>query len=184
MKSKPDSVYLPLVARTVQTANSAISASSSEGADFLIMSTENDNYVTILENSVNQQVKVPLFFSAIELLHDELPVNMASKLLQLDACGVVITLGDIKLFGDDILKAFSKEDVVNRVSQDVYANSSRMDMEGVSVIINGKNRVAGFMKLGDREIQLMSWVRLPLMGFQFKVQRKPAVTIDIECMSG
>nr|XP_029121553.1 probable transmembrane GTPase FZO-like, chloroplastic isoform X5 [Elaeis guineensis] len=162
MKSKPDSVYLPLVARTVQTANSAISASSSEGADFLIMSTENDNYVTILENSVNQQVKVPLFFSAIELLHDELPVNMASKLLQLDACGVVITLGDIKLFGDDILKAFSKEDVVNRVSQDVYANSSRMDMEGVSVIINGKNRVAGFMKLGDREIQLIEAERILL----------------------
>nr|XP_010927024.1 probable transmembrane GTPase FZO-like, chloroplastic isoform X3 [Elaeis guineensis] len=115
MKSKPDSVYLPLVARTVQTANSAISASSSEGADFLIMSTENDNYVTILENSVNQQVK-----------------------------------------------AFSKEDVVNRVSQDVYANSSRMDMEGVSVIINGKNRVAGFMKLGDREIQLIEAERILL----------------------
>ncbi|KAG1331796.1 putative transmembrane GTPase FZO-like, chloroplastic [Cocos nucifera] len=162
MKSKPDSVYLPLVARTVQTANSAISASSSEGADFLIMSMETDNYVTILENSVNTQVKVPVFFAAIELLHDELPFNMASKLLQLGACGIVITLGDIKLFGDDILKAFSKEDVVNRISRDVYANSTRMDMEGVSVMINGRNRVSGFMKLGDREIRLIEAERMLL----------------------
>ncbi|XP_008783174.2 probable transmembrane GTPase FZO-like, chloroplastic [Phoenix dactylifera] len=162
MQSKPDSVYLPLVARTVQTANSAISASSFEGADFLIMSMENDNYVTILENSVNQQVKVPVFFAAIELLHDELPFNMASKLLQLGACGIVITLGDMKLSSDDILKAFSKEDVVSRVSQDVYANSSRMDVEGGSVIINGRNRVAGFMKLGDREIKLIEAERMLL----------------------
>lgn len=162
MKSKSDSVYLPLVARTVQTANSAISASSSEGADFLIMSMQNDNYASILENSVHQQVKVPVFFAAIELLHDELPFNMASKLLQLGACGIVITLGDMKLFSDDILKAFSKEDVVNRVSRDVYANSNRMDMEGVSVIVNGRNRVAGFMKLGDRETQLIEAERMLL----------------------
>lgn len=161
-KSKLDSVYLPLVARTVQTANSAIIASSSEGADFLIMSVEKDNYVRILENSVNQHVKVPIFFSAFELHRDELPFNLVSKLLQLGACGVVITLDGIRLCGDDILKMFSNEHVVNRTSQGVHANSSRMDIEDVSVIINGKNGVAGFTKLGEREIQLIETERILL----------------------
>ncbi|XP_072958809.1 probable transmembrane GTPase FZO-like, chloroplastic isoform X1 [Typha angustifolia] len=162
MKSKSDTVYLPLVARIIKTVNSAISASSSEGADFLIISTSIDNFIRVLRSSI-QHVKVPIFFSIVGLVGDESPASVTSKLLQSGACGVVMSFADMKLFSVDLLEKLSSEnDEAVRVVQDGYSISSKMDVEDIRVVTNGKKGIAGFTKLDKREIQLIEMERLLL----------------------
>jgi hypothetical protein len=61
MKSNADSIYLPLVARTIGSPNLAISATSSEGADFLIVDTSSDDFFSAMSGGINQHVKIPIF---------------------------------------------------------------------------------------------------------------------------
>ncbi|KAI5348207.1 hypothetical protein L3X38_001094 [Prunus dulcis] len=61
MASKSDSVILLLVARNVQDIDGAISASSSEGADFLIYGIVGQEEVHVALNPLFKNVKIPIF---------------------------------------------------------------------------------------------------------------------------
>ncbi|CAL9094264.1 unnamed protein product [Musa textilis] len=154
MKSRSDSVYLPLVARTVQDTASAITASSSEGADFLIMSTKTVKSVAGQESSITQFVKVPVFFTTSDSHGNQLPSKMASKLLQYGAGGMVMSLNDLISFDDGILKMFSMAYMANDILQDAFPNSGTKTDDS-RVVNNGQKGISGFTRLDDREIQLI-----------------------------
>lgn len=159
MKSKSDSVYLPLVARMVQSTTSALSASSSEGADFLIMSMKADKFDDILESSVIQQMKVPLFFTATDLFPDRLPSDMPSNLLKAGSSGMVLCLNQLISFDDGTLKMFSMPYMANGTMQDKYQNL-RAKMGDARFANNRQAGIMGFSKLDDRELELIERERV------------------------
>lgn len=164
MKSKSDTVYLPLVARTVQTTNSALNASRSEGADFLIMSMGRENSAFVLDNTVTQQVKVPVFFNIVESLGADSPIDLAMKLLEAGAPGIVMSIDNLKLFGDEILKnIFPRRHMGNVIQQDANLNSRISELQAVRDILIENKQVAGFLKLDAKEIQLIESEKQLLM---------------------
>lgn len=155
MKSKPDAVYLPLVARNVQTLESARNATISEGADFFVTSTAGLDYASLLANSVTKHVKVPIFFTVVDFIRDDLPSNVLSKLLQSGACGVIVSLDDLKLLGDEFMREmFSTVYEVDKTLLNEFPNSNRIESNNVRVV-NGKKGISGFVKLDDNEMQLI-----------------------------
>ncbi|XP_020086366.1 probable transmembrane GTPase FZO-like, chloroplastic isoform X3 [Ananas comosus] len=163
MNSKPDSIYLPLVARVVQTTDAATNASASEGADFLIISTNIHNFSRILENFVTRDIRVPIFFNIVDLVEDESPSDVTSMLLQSGACGVVVSLADMKLLGDDpLVKVFSKVHVSDRILRGGRSFSKKLDVDDIRVVSNGKKGITGFTKLEEKEMQLIETERLLL----------------------
>lgn len=164
MKSKSDTVYLPLVARIVQTTNSALSAASSEGADFLIVSLGRENSLCVVENTVTQHVKVPIFFDILESPGRDLPVNLVSKLLESGALGIVMSIDNLKLFGDNILKKiFSSTVMANGIPQEGNLNSRISELQAVRDTLTENKQVAGFAKLDAKEIQLIESEKQLLM---------------------
>ncbi|XP_058082986.1 probable transmembrane GTPase FZO-like, chloroplastic isoform X2 [Magnolia sinica] len=162
MESKSDSVILPLVARIVQTANSALNASSSEGADFLILGIDREKHAEALVSSVCQHVKVPVF-TMTDLIEEGVPSALASKLLQSGASGMVVCLKDIKLLTDDILsKMFSIVYAMNRRTQDEFQSSNESGIMDVERGLNGKRGMAGFTQVEDKEKQFIEAERLVL----------------------
>lgn len=159
MKSRSDSVYLPLVARTVHDTASAITASSSEGADFLIMSIKTVKSVAVQESSITQFIKVPVFFTTSDSHGNQLPSKMASKLLQYGAGGMVMSLNDLMSFDDGILKMFAMAYTANGILQDVFPNSGTKSDDS-RIVNNGEKGISGFTRLDDREIQLIERERL------------------------
>ena len=164
MKSKSDTVYLPLVARIVKNTKSAVSASRSGGADFLIMSNERENFACVLEHAAAQNVKVPIFFDIVDSLGVDLPINSVLKLLESGAPGIVMSIDNLKLFGDEVLKKmFSSTHVANKILQDGNLNSRSSEVEAVRGMLLEKKSVAGFANLDSKEIQLIESERLLLM---------------------
>lgn len=148
MQSKSDSIYLPLVARVVQNIDSAKSASSSEGADFLIINTTTANISRVLQNSADQPVKIPIFFTLTDLTHEESSPITASKLLDSGASGVVVTLAEMRLFTEDFFeKMFKRSHDVDKLLQDGRLFSGELDATA--------SQVAGFTKLGEVEVELI-----------------------------
>lgn len=104
MKSNADSIYLPLVARTIRSPNSAISATSSEGADFLIVDTASDDFLSAMNGGVNQHVKIPIFFTLNDLQSRGSYSDITSRLLQSGASGIVTSLAGMRLLTDDLIE--------------------------------------------------------------------------------
>lgn len=161
MESKTDSVVLPLVARTVQTANSALIASNSEGADLLILAMDNDRCAEVLDNSSYEHVKVPVF-TMIDSLVEGTPFTAATKFLQSGASGLVISLEDINLFSDDALDQLLTGYKMNRMMQSELQSSNRHEMD-LSKRFNGRNEVSGFTTIEDKEKQLIEVEKLVLL---------------------
>ncbi|KAJ4968941.1 hypothetical protein NE237_015642 [Protea cynaroides] len=151
VQSKSQSIILPLVARNVQTASAALSASSSEGADCLLYDADGTNHVEVLVNSVLKNVKVPVF-TTIALLGQGTLLAEASKLFHSGASGLVISLEDMKLFSDDTLsKLFDTECVMKRRAQHEIQSFMKLEKGDVDERFNGKKGYAGFTTLEDRE---------------------------------
>ncbi|KAJ3688020.1 hypothetical protein LUZ61_017184 [Rhynchospora tenuis] len=148
MQSKSDAIYLPLVARVVQNIDSAKNASSSEGADFLIINATTDNISRVLQDSTDQSVKVPIFITLNDLTHEESPTVVASKLLDSGASGVVASLAEMELFTENIFeKNLKRSHDVDKLLQDGRLFSG--DLESTA------SQVAGFTKLGEMEVELI-----------------------------
>ncbi|ONK67439.1 uncharacterized protein A4U43_C05F50 [Asparagus officinalis] len=163
MKSKSDTVYLPLVARIVQSTNSAVTASSSEGADFLVICNASENCAHVLENAAIQHVKVPVFFSIADSLGRDLLIDSMLKLFDIGAPGVVLSLSSLKLCGDEVLKKiFSTTRMAKRILQEGSQNSRSSEAVAVKETFVEKNGVAGFAKLATKEIQLIESERILL----------------------
>ncbi|MQL87520.1 hypothetical protein Taro_020061 [Colocasia esculenta] len=161
MNSRADSVLLPIVARDVQTAGSAITAAASEGADFLIFGIDKNNYAKILEGSIiMQNVKVPIFLDIIDCAGEGSPSDVASNLLQSDASGLVLSLDDMKMLSYDISRILSPAQAPDMRMQNEYQYTHNYNAEDEQ---QEKSLVAGFSKLDDKEIKLIEAERSILL---------------------
>ncbi|GMI73825.1 FZO-like [Hibiscus trionum] len=164
MDSKSDSVFLPLVARTVQSPDAALNASSSEGADFLIYDVGQVEHVDMSMKSVYENVKIPIFIVNNNWQADVAevpPYTELSNILKSGASGVVLSLEDLRLFTDDVLSRFFNT---------AYATNSKPQDESLSelnmvdvVHDHQKTGVAGFISVEDREKQLIEKERSVLI---------------------
>uniref|UniRef100_A0A2N9H0U6 G domain-containing protein n=1 Tax=Fagus sylvatica TaxID=28930 RepID=A0A2N9H0U6_FAGSY len=160
--SKSESVVLPLVARNVQTANAALNASNSEGADFLIYDIGGEKHVDGAVNSVFENVKIPIFVVFPSCGEDTL-FTEASNLLKLGASGLVISLEGLGLFGDDVVRKLFNIVYMNKRTQDKVESSIEPKLLNVDNGVYGKKAVAGFIKLEDKEKQFIETERTRLL---------------------
>ncbi|KAK9282279.1 hypothetical protein L1049_005193 [Liquidambar formosana] len=162
MDSKSESVVLPLVARNVQTAKAALNASNSEGADFLIYSIDEEKNAGDVMNSVFQRVKIPIFI-IFASCGKESSITEASILLRSGASGFVFSLEDLGFFSDDVLSnLFGTESATSKITQEGLESFNKLKSLDVDNGFHGKKRVAGFIKLEDREKQFIETERLVL----------------------
>ncbi|KAI3941816.1 hypothetical protein MKW92_012090, partial [Papaver armeniacum] len=148
MESKSDNtVILPLVGRCVNTADAALSASNSEGADFLIYRNDRGNDF----DSVFQTVKVPVF-ATFGLKGEQLKLADASKLFQSGAGGLVVSLDDLKLLSDDALR-----NMFTPVSNKTQDDSRIMDR-----VEQGKNGVIPSIDLDEKEAEFIEMEKIVL----------------------
>lgn len=159
--SKSESVILPLVARNVQTANAALNASNSEGADFLIYDIGGEKDVDVAVKSVFENVKIPIFVVFPSCGEDTL-FTEASNLFKLGASGLVISLEGLGLFGDDVLRKLFNTVYVNKGTQYEVESSIKLKLFNMDNGVYGEKRVAGFVKLEDREKQIIETERTVL----------------------
>lgn len=118
-ESSLNSVVLPLVARRVEHASSALGAPNVEGADCLILATKEGKGIDIAIKSVFQNVKVPVFM-IVDPIQDERILTDVFSLLQSGASGLVISLDSMRLLTSDMLSnLFSHATVMNENSQDI-----------------------------------------------------------------
>ncbi|GLT63988.1 hypothetical protein SLA2020_365090 [Shorea laevis] len=159
--SKSESVILPLVARNVQTANAALNASNSEGADFLIYDIGGEKDVDVAVKSVFENVKIPIFVVFPSCGEDTL-FTEASNLFKLGASGLVISLEGLGLFGDNVLRKLFNTVYVNKGTQYEVESSIKLKLFNMGNGVYGEKRVAGFVKLEDREKQIIETERTVL----------------------
>ncbi|XVF72416.1 hypothetical protein PTKIN_Ptkin12aG0119600 [Pterospermum kingtungense] len=154
MDSKQDSVFLPLVARNVQTADAALNASSSEGADFLIYDLCEEEHVDMSLKSVYENVKIPIFVVNNNTPAEVTSLTEVSHILKSGASGLVLSLEDLRLFTDDVLsQLFNIVSTTNNKPQD--ESIDKLKMEDIDHDSGLKMGVAGFIKVEDREKQLI-----------------------------
>jgi hypothetical protein len=181
MKSNADSIYLPIVARRIQSANSAISASSSEGADFLIVNTGTGDFADVMNGGVGQHVKIPIFFT-LNHFSEGTYSDFTSRLLQSGASGVVTSLAGMQLLTDDLIKKdFSKVDSAEEVPRASYSSAGVLeDVNNVMVLTRDreKTKVAGFTKLDEKVIQLIE-IEKPILNEAIAIIRKAAPMVII-----
>ncbi|KAK2648293.1 hypothetical protein Ddye_015782 [Dipteronia dyeriana] len=155
--SKSESVVLPLVGRNVQTANAAVNASNSEGADFLICGSGEGKFVDLVDSSLFDNVKIPIFVINTSRGEAASLVEM-SKYLKSGASGLVISLIDLRLFSTDVLgQLFNATYAINKEPQDELNELKLLESD------NSFHGVAGFVNLEDREKKLIETERLLLL---------------------
>ncbi|XP_031500207.1 probable transmembrane GTPase FZO-like, chloroplastic [Nymphaea colorata] len=176
MGSKSRSVVLPLVARTVDTPKSALSASSVEGADFLVFATDNEKDAEIMASSVCQNVKVPVFMD-IKFLRGEALFTAASKVLQAGASGLVISSTDMKHFNDEaFIQLLSTVRLMRKENEDELQGSRKL-LDVVEKGSKPSKPLDGFRKLDGREKQLIEAER-PVLHEAISVVRKAAPLME------
>lgn len=155
MDSKSESIVLPLVGRNVQTSRAALSASNSEGADFLIYGLEQEKYFDAKMYSGIADVKIPIF--VIYSSHREAKSIMkASQLLKSGAGGLVMSLEDLRLFDDESFsQLFNTASAAEKKTESEPRSFNKFKPVDVENDTKGDKRVAGFVKLEDREKQLI-----------------------------
>uniref|UniRef100_A0A1J3I5A0 Uncharacterized protein in xynA 3'region n=1 Tax=Noccaea caerulescens TaxID=107243 RepID=A0A1J3I5A0_NOCCA len=145
MGSNPDSVVLPLVARIVKDVDSALSAASSEGADFIILESGEDKQVGLLADSLlkSKSVKIPIFVTC----RSKGEAKQEFQLLNSGASGFVISLRDLR----------SSRDVALRQCLDgAYGLSHETQNGNEEALVEArKNSAAGFTKLKDKQKQII-----------------------------
>ncbi|KAJ8543169.1 hypothetical protein K7X08_005692 [Anisodus acutangulus] len=163
MDSKSEElVVLPLVARIVQTPTAAVDASNSEGADFLIYEVGGNSEPEELVNSVFEHVKIPVFVM-IGSLGDRKVFNEASNLLESGASGIVISMEDLRSVTDNNLgKLFYSAYALKKKTEEKSQSNSPLKVSDSGNGFPGREGVAGFIDLRDREEQLLEKERLVL----------------------
>lgn len=180
MKSNSDSIYLPLVARTIRSSDSARSATSSEGADFLIVNTGTDDFSAVFDDAGAQHVKIPVFFTLNDVQSEGSYSDTTSKLLQSGASGVVLSLAGIQHLGENVIERdFIKVGAADSVPEVTYSSPSTLEeANNVMVLTREKTKVAGFTKLDERVMQLIAMEK-PILSEAVAVIRKAAPMVII-----
>uniref|UniRef100_A0A6M2EJ57 G domain-containing protein n=1 Tax=Populus davidiana TaxID=266767 RepID=A0A6M2EJ57_9ROSI len=179
MGSRTESVVLPLVARIVQTPNAALKASNSEGADFLIYvhGPEEDFDAEMSPGFGN--VKIPIFVLNASRGEATLSVG-ASKFRKTGASGLVLSLEDLRLFSDDALsQIFDTVSATGKKFQDDLESFSKLKSLDMENDVHKKTTVAGFVKLEDREKQLIEKERSILLEAIDVIQKASPLTGEL-----
>ncbi|KAF2617081.1 hypothetical protein F2Q68_00038193 [Brassica cretica] len=137
MGSNSESVVLPLVARIVKDVDSALTASTSEGADFLILvgSGEDQQVADSLLKSVN----IPIFVTCRSKGEDKEEL----RLLKSGASGFVVSLNDLRSSRDVALRQF--------LDGASYVNENETPL----VEAQEKHVATGFVKLEDKQKEIV-----------------------------
>lgn len=159
LDSISDSLFLPLVARNVKSTISAVNASKSEGADFLLYDFDEEK-LDMTTDSVFKNVKIPIFilFSS----YGENTFHEALKWLEFGASGIVISLQALRLLSNDAVgKLFDSIFTENGRKEDDFESAN---LSGLLNTGNGAlgTQVAGFANLEDREKQVIETEKLVL----------------------
>ncbi|CAN6892808.1 hypothetical protein Bca4012_091675 [Brassica carinata] len=140
MGSNSESVVLPLVARIVKDVDSALTASTSEGADFLILvgSGEDQQVADSLLKSVN----IPIFVTCRSKGEDKEEL----RLLKSGASGFVVSLNDLRSSRDVALRQF--------LDGASYVNENETPLVEASDL-QEKHVATGFVKLEDKQKEIV-----------------------------
>ncbi|XP_030552797.1 probable transmembrane GTPase FZO-like, chloroplastic isoform X4 [Rhodamnia argentea] len=161
--TKSESVVLPLVARNVKTASAASSASTSEGADFIICDIGEEKHMDNLASSMFEDVKIPIFVK-LHLSGNGLTLDDASRWIKYGASGLVIGLKDLDLFTDGLLnQLFSTLSASTKDTKVERGIPNKVTLEKMGNDFFRNERVAGFLKLEDKEKQLIETERVVLL---------------------
>lgn len=179
MSSKSESVVLPVVGKIVQNVNAALNASSAEGADFLIYSTFAKEPAEIFMNSINKNVKIPVFIE-MELITPGGSCEEVSKVLTSGASGVVSSLKELKSSGDDFTKNICDLFTFDGNRQEKVASFNRPNLLSTTNGFSGETGIAGFVNLEDREMQFIQKERRLLME-AINIIEKAAPLVIIYC---
>jgi len=87
----------------------------------------------------------------------------ASNLFKLGASGLVISLEGLGLFGDDVLRKLFTTVYVNKRTQYEVESSIKLKLFNMDNGVYGEKRVTGFVKLEDREKQIIETERTVLL---------------------
>lgn len=153
-ESRFQSVMLPLVARNVESSSAASYASISEGADFLVFDVAGTKHTDDIYNSLFEDVKIPIFFK-LDSTGNSTILSEGAKLLWRGASGLVINVRDLVFFNNIALSDLSStaNSFDLEVSNEVR-NNSKMQLSEEKELYK-KGRVAGFVKLEEREKELI-----------------------------
>lgn len=154
INSKSDTVTLPVVGRSVQTVNAALTASNSEGADFLICSSLMEQWSYLLIQSLNESVKIPIFFESKSLKNDLLS-NKLSKIVTSGVSGVVTTLEELKSIGDVLSKLLYETSTMNERIPDEIPKSNKLNLLNTTNGFAGEAEISSFVKLEEKEVQFI-----------------------------
>ncbi|XP_073223809.1 probable transmembrane GTPase FZO-like, chloroplastic isoform X1 [Cicer arietinum] len=175
--SNAELVVLPLVARFVQTVDTAVNASKSEGADFLIYGGGDLKRLNQEIGKVVKNVKIPIFASCVG---KNMSYAEALSLLASGASGFVTSLEGFGLFDDDFFQ---------KLFDGGFSNDERtLDDRGGKIdnikLVNNSNGlqskaevVGGFIKLEDRKKQLIEMER-SVLNEAIKVIKKAAPLME------
>lgn len=179
MSSKSDSVVLPLVGRIVQTVNAALSASNSEGADFLIYRSFTEQWSDIQLQSINETVKIPIFVET-DLTNNGLLSNIASKVLMSGASGVVTTLDKLKSVADVLSEFLYDTSATSKVFLDEVPKPNKLNMFNNNNGFVGEANSSSFVKLEEKEAQFIKKERRLLVEAVNAIE-KAAPLVNIYC---
>ncbi|KAI9080245.1 hypothetical protein K1719_037639 [Acacia pycnantha] len=161
LDSKSESVVLPLIARIVQTVDDAVNASKSEGADCIIYGSAKVEHVNLDVNSICKNVKIPIFIMSSSYGKD-ISYSAASNLFTSGASGFVINLESFGSFDDEFLHTLFDSEYTND-KKTLNDNGDKVSEHKLSDIDDDfqreKDLLAGFIKLKDREKQLIETER-------------------------
>lgn len=144
MGSNSESVLLPLVARIVKDVDSALTASTSEGADFIILvEAQQQQEVGLLADSLLKSVKIPIFVTCRSKgeAKEELQLLMKSG-----ASGFVVSLNDLRSSRDVALRLF--------LDGTSYVNENETPLVESSDL-HEKHDATGFVKLEDKQKEII-----------------------------
>ncbi|KAL8167711.1 hypothetical protein V2J09_009210 [Rumex salicifolius] len=138
--AKSESVFLPMVGRSIQSLDAAFGASNSEGADFLIYSADIEDLNDSVISSMYKNVKIPIFVATA--------LNRASTVLRSGASGLLIKLEEYKLFSPEtfnqLLFATPKDDP--RSQDKLQSLNKPQALDGVAGFVNLDERKVNFVK--------------------------------------
>lgn len=140
--SMPEVPVLPIVARSVSTRASALSATAGEGADLLILSSSEDGELTELVVALRDQVSIPIFVETLYTpasVSDSASAPSGLEVLKAGGNGVVLSATAACVSAEDVSIYFTSllEALNLKIQQRVVIPSE--DYSWYAAQVNGSN---------------------------------------------
>ncbi|KAH6793946.1 FZO-like protein [Perilla frutescens var. hirtella] len=185
MDATTGSVVLPLVARNVHTYDAALDASNSEGADFLIFTLNGGTRPEELVSSTLGCIKIPTFIT-VDSPIDEISLKTSLDSVRSGASGLVVSVNELKSFREDglnkLFKLFDSEYASNMKIEDIGRSLENIKAIDTQNGFYGKQMIAGFTRLEEREQLLIDKERSILTEAISVIQRAAPLMGDISLL--